>query len=285
VAVVLSDIQMPGSTSGLDLIDSLHTLRPSLPIILVSGFGEESSLRAALDRGAAGFISKPFNAAELCDKVAIALGRVHLAEVEVRERLLAPTLASVLANTIEIRDGSMEGHTERLAALALELGRLTGLSESDLMALELGAVLHDVGKVGIPDRILLKPGALTPEERAVMQTHTVIGDQMLAPLELFEQVRAIVRHHHERWDGSGYPDGLAEDRTTLLARIVGVADSVEAMSGQRPYRAPKAKDEVVNELRLGRGRQWDSALVDIAFELIETGRLRFGPYGMSLLES
>jgi putative two-component system response regulator len=283
VAVVLTDINMPGSISGLELIDAVHARRPSLPIIPVTGSAAGANLQEALDRGAAGFITKPFKAAELRQKVSTALNRMLLAEVELRERLLAPTVASVLANAIEVRDEGMEGHTERLAGLAIEIGRRRGLNETELEALELGAVLHDVGKIGISDRILMKPGPLTPDERSVMQAHPLIGDRMLAPLALLEQVRPIVRHHHERWDGAGYPDGLVAEEIPLLARIVSLADSIEAMSGQRPYRYPLGKAAVLRELELGRGRQWDPGLVDVAVKLIDEGRLRFGRTGLSLL--
>jgi putative two-component system response regulator len=283
VEVVLTDVNMPGSMSGLELIEALHTRRPSLPIIPVTGAADESSLQQALDHGAAGFIKKPFTSAELLQKVDTALGRVLLREVELRKRLLAPTVASVLANAIEVRNSGMEGHTERLGALALAIGRRKRLSDHDLEALELGAVLHDVGKIGIPDKILLKPGSLTPAERAVVESHSEIGDRMLAPLELLEPVRPIVRHHHERWDGGGYPDGLATSETPLLARIVAVADSIEAMSGPRTYRAPLGLAGVLSELDLGKGSQWDPELVEIAVELIESGELRFGSGGIQLL--
>ena len=283
VALVLSDINMPGSISGLELIDALHARQPSLPIVLVTGSVDETSLQGALDRGAAGFITKPFKAVELNRKVETAISRRLLTEVELRERLLAPTVASVLANAIEVRDSSMEGHTERLAALALEIGRRRHLSDQDLEALELGAVLHDIGKIGIPDSVLRKPGPLTAEERSEVERHTEIGDRMLAPLALLESVRPIVKYHHERWDGGGYPDGLAGDDIPLLARIVSVADSIEAMSSLRPYRSPLGEHEVVHELMEGRGRQWDPSLVDIALELIAGGQLRFGPSGMSVL--
>jgi putative two-component system response regulator len=283
VAVVLTDINMPGSVSGLELIEALHALRPSLPIIPVTGSAEASNLREALDRGAAGFITKPFKAAEVREKVAAALTRLSLVEGELRERLFAPTVASVLANAIEVRDSSMEGHTERLAGLASEIGRRRGLSGTQLEALELGAVLHDVGKIGIGDIVLMKAGPLTAEERSSIETHAAIGDRMLVPLAMLESVRPIVRHHHERWDGTGYPDGLAGEQIPLLARIVAVADSVEAMSGDRPYRRPLNKDAVVAELESGSGRQWDPSLVEIALALIAEGRLRFEAGGMSLL--
>jgi putative two-component system response regulator len=284
VGVVLTDVNMPGSMSGLELIDALHARRPGLPIIPVTGAADEASLREALDRGAAGFITKPFTRAELREKVDTAFNRVQLTEVELRARLLAPTVASVLANAIEVRDSGMEGHTERLAALALELGRRSGITDADLEALELGAVLHDVGKIGIRDSILLKPGPLTEDERASIETHAEIGDQMLAPLELLQHVQPIVRHHHERWDGNGYPDGLAGDEIPILARIVAVADSIEAMSGPRSYRVAQGLADIVRELKLGSGSQWDPQIVEIAIELIGSGQLRIGPGGLQLID-
>jgi len=282
VAVVLTDVNMPGRMSGLELIDELHSLRPSLPIIPVTGSGTEASLREALDRGAAGFIAKPFKAAELREKVASALTRLSLVQDELRDRVVAPTVASVLANAIEIRDEEMEGHTERLAALALEIGHHLMLSESVLEDLTLGAVLHDVGKIGIPDSILMKPGPLTPEERLVIERHPEIGDRMLAPLSLLEAVRPVVRHHHERWDGGGYPDHLADESIPLLARIVALADSIEAMSGPRPYREPLDRAGILAELEQGCGRQWDPQLVDIALDLIAAGRVVFDNGGMAV---
>jgi putative two-component system response regulator len=282
-SVVLTDINMPGYISGLELIDELHARRPSLPIILVTGTADEENLQDALNRGAAGFVTKPFKAKELGDKVAAVLGRMRLVEDELRERLLAPTVASVLANAIEVRDEGMVGHTERLASLALAVGRRIGLSDAELEPLGLGAILHDIGKIGIPDNILKKPGPLTAEERLVMQEHPVIGDRMVSPLGL-QPIREVVRHHHERWDGDGYPDRLAGDRIPILARIVAVADSIEAMSGDRPYRRPLGEEAVVKQLALGRAGQWDPELVDVVLDLIAAGRIRFTDRGLTVLD-
>jgi putative two-component system response regulator len=282
VDVVLTDVNMPGSISGLELIDELHALRPSLPIIPVTGSGTEESLREALDRGAAGFIAKPFKAGEVREKVAGALTRLSLVEDELRDRVVAPTVASVLANAIEVRDEGMEGHTERLAAVAVEIGRCLGLPDPVLEDLMLGAVLHDVGKIGIPDSILKKPGPLTPEERAVMQRHPEIGDRMLAPLALLEAVRPVVRHHHERWDGTGYPDRLGGESIPFLARIVALADSIEAMSAERPYRKPLDGGAIRAELDRGRGSQWDPALVEVVEGLLAAGRVTFEAGGVAV---
>jgi HD-GYP domain-containing protein (c-di-GMP phosphodiesterase class II) len=207
---------------------------------------------------------------------------VQLAEVELRERALTPAVAAALTGAMEARQRSMAGHTERLAALSLEIGRRKGLAASELAELEIGAVLHDVGKIGIPDEILLKPGLIAPDERVVIETHPVIGDQMLRQLEQFSAVRLVVRHHHERWDGTGYPDRLAGADIPLSARIVAVADAVEAMCGERTYRPPLGRDDVLRELANGRGTQWDPELTDIVLDLVHRRQLRFGPAGMWL---
>jgi len=283
VALVLCDVLMPGDASGLELIEALRAKRPSMPVVLMTGAADEAHMRAALDRGAAGFITKPFTAAQLRERVDAAVLRSRRSESELRDRLVAPSVASVLANAIEARDSDIYGHAERLASLALEIGRRCGLEKIELEALRTGAVLHDVGKIGIPDSILLKPGPLTAEERACVVRHVEIGDQMLAPLGLLKAARLVIRHHHERWDGAGYPDGLAGERIPRLARIVAVADSIEAMAARRCYREPRTREELIAELRAGRARQWDPELVDLALEMIDAGVLRIDREGIHVL--
>jgi putative two-component system response regulator len=283
LSLVVSDIRMP-ELSGLELLDAVHAVRPSLPVVLISGFGTYDELRAALERGAHGFVPKPFSQAELLAAVEEAIGRATRSEEDVRRRLITPTLATVLANAIEIRNVGMAGHCERLATLALRIGRELGLSGLELEALQLGAILHDVGKIGVPDRVLLKAGPLNQEEQRHMHRHPALGDQILEGLEFPWQVRSIVHHHHERWDGHGYPGRLAGDETPLLARIVGVADAVEAMSARRLYRQPLAPDRIVEELKVGRGRQWDPVIVDVVLRLIECGDVRVGEEGLEVFE-
>jgi putative nucleotidyltransferase with HDIG domain len=199
-----------------------------------------------------------------------------------RERLLAPTLTSALANAIEAREEGMRGHCERLTLLAMRLGLAFGLDEEEMETIRLGALLHDVGKIGIPDRVLLKEDALTEEETDLMRTHTVIGDNLLEPIDLLAAVRPIVRHHHERWDGLGYPDALAGEDIPLGARIMAVADAVEAMSAKRVYREPLSEPEIVRELERGRGRQWDPTIVDLVLRLIETDAISFSADGLRI---
>jgi putative two-component system response regulator len=281
--LVVSDVVMPG-LSGLELLETVHARRASLPVILITGAGTYETLSQALTRGAAGLVTKPFSHAELQSAVAEALERASRSREELRERLLAPTLASALANAIEARDSYLHGHCERLAALAVRIAEELGLEPDEIETLRLGAILHDVGKIGIPDRVLLKPGPLDDEERHIVETHPEIGDKLLEPLDLLAGARPIVRHHHERWDGNGYPDRLAAEAIPLAARVVAVADSIEVMSSRQLYRKPLTPEGIVDELRAQRARQWDPEVVDVALALIESGELVLSTDGLRLLE-
>jgi putative two-component system response regulator len=281
--LVVSDVVMAG-LSGIELLEAVRELRASLPVVLVTGAGTYETLSQALGRGAAGLVTKPFTHVELQDAVAHALDRADRSRQELREQLLAPTLASALANAIEARDSYLHGHCERLAALSVRIGELLELSDHELDELRLGATLHDVGKIGIPDSVLLKPGPLDPDERAIVETHPEIGDRLLAPLDLLQGARPVVRHHHERWDGAGYPDRLAGEQIPLAARIVSVVDSIEVMTSRQLYRAPRAPEEIVAELQRCAGFQWDPQIVEIALSLIESGELELRRDGMRLLE-
>jgi putative two-component system response regulator len=282
--LVVSDIVMPG-LSGLELLELVRGRSASLPVVLVTGAGTYDTLSQALTRGAAGLVTKPFAHAELQAAVADALDRASRSREELREKLLAPTLASALANAIEARDSHLHGHCERLAALAVRLAESLGLRPEEVETVRLGAILHDVGKIGIPDRVLLKPGPLDPEERRIIETHPLIGDRLLEPLDLLADARPIVRHHHERWDGAGYPSGLTGEDIPRGARIVAVADAIEAMSSRQLYRRPRTSEEIVAELGAHRGTQWDAEIVDAALELIASGELELSPDGLRLLEA
>jgi putative two-component system response regulator len=281
--LVVSDVIMPG-LSGLELLESVRAHHASLPVVLVTGAGTYDTLSQALTRGAAGLVTKPFAHAELQAAVADALDRASRSRQELRERLLAPTLASALANAIEARDSYLHGHCERLASLAVRIAELLELPQEEIETVRLGAILHDIGKIGIPDRVLLKPGALDDEERRIIETHPEIGDKLLEPLDLLAAARPIVRHHHERWDGLGYPDRLAGLDIPLGARIVAVADSVEVMSSRQLYRQPRTPEQIVAELNLLRGAQWDPEVVEITLGLLESGELELGSEGIRLLE-
>ena len=281
ISLVVSDIVMPGLT-GLELLERVRATHPSLPVVLVTGAGTYGNLTQALANGASGIVVKPFSHADLVAAVHSALGRARATENELRDRIVAPTVAAALANAIEARDVATHGHCERLAELALRIAEELSLPPDECETVRLAAVLHDVGTIAIPDRILLKPGPLTPEERALVETHPEIGDRLLEPLAPLEDVRAAVRHHHERWDGGGYPDRLAGEAIPRTARIVAVADAVEAMAATRPYRGPLEPRQIVAELTAGRGSQWDPVPVDVALGLVESGALSFHEEGLRL---
>ncbi len=241
--VVISDIVMPG-LSGLELLESVRGSHPSLPVVLVTGAGTYGNLTQALAFGASGVVVKPFAHADLIAAVQVALARAKATEDEVHVKLVTPAVAAALANAIEARDVGVHGHCERLAGLAMRIASSLGLAPADVETVRLGALLHDVGKIGIPDSVLLKPGPLTPEELALIQTHSLIGDSLLEAFAPLAEVRGVVRHHHERWDGAGYPDGLSGEDIPLAARIVALADSIEAMSAARPYRDPLTSEKI-----------------------------------------
>jgi putative two-component system response regulator len=176
----------------------------------------------------------------------------------------AEAVMLTLGETIEARDAYTDGHCQRLAAYAVTLGRVLGLDQDDLAALEHGGFLHDIGKVGVPDALLLKPASLTAEEHHRMQQHTIIGDRLCGGLRSLGRVRGIVRHHHERLDGSGYPDGLRGDAIPLLAQVIGIVDVYDALTTARPYKAAlpveRACDVLAGEARRGWRQQ---GLVDM----------------------
>ena len=183
------------------------------------------------------------------------------------ERSFVSTVEA-LANALEANDEYTSSHARWITDLALRVGREIGLGEHELKRLELGALLHDIGKIGIPSEILSKPGRLTAEERAVMETHPELGERIIAPIDRLQEVGAIVRHCHERWDGRGYPDGLGDERIPLESRIIFVCDAYHAMTTDRPYRKRLSHPEAVRRLREGAGTQFDGDVVEVALRVI-----------------
>lgn len=231
--VILLDVGMPG-IDGIEVCRRLKTDPATrlTPVVLITGLSELEDRIKGIEAGADDFLSKPVHPHELRARVASLSRLKHL--VDALDSAEAAFVA--LALTIEARDPTTKGHCERLATRAVLVGRTLGLSGDDLDALHRGGYLHDLGKVGIPDSVLLKTGPLTDAEFALMKRHTDIGDSLCAPLQSLRHVRPIVRSHHERLDGSGYPNGLRGDEIPVLAQIVGVVDVYDAMISHRPYR-------------------------------------------------
>jgi HD-GYP domain-containing protein (c-di-GMP phosphodiesterase class II) len=187
------------------------------------------------------------------------------------ERSFVSTVEA-LANALEASDEYTSSHARWITDLSLRVGQELGLGDRELKRLELGALLHDIGKIGIPSDILSKPGRLTAEERAIMETHPELGERIIAPIDRLQEVGAIVRHCHERWDGRGYPDGLEQDAIPLESRIIFVCDAYHAMTTDRPYRKRLSHPEAVRRLREGAGAQFDADVVEIALRVIEAER-------------
>jgi len=243
--VILLDVDMPG-IDGLEVCRRLKADPATrlTPIVIVTGQASVRDRIRGIEAGADEFLSKPVHPRELRARVR-SLSRVkHLID----DLDSAEAAFVTLALTIEARDPSTNGHCERLARHAVRLGQALSLDREDLYALHRGGYLHDVGKVGVPDAVLLKPGPLTAEEFAQMKRHPEIGDSLCAPLQSLRRVRPIVLCHHERLDGSGYPFGLRGDEVPLLAQIVGIADVFDALTSCRPYRAALTAGEAASYL-------------------------------------
>lgn len=175
--------------------------------------------------------------------------------------------ARALASALELKDTYTGGHAERVTALAMRLAKAAQLEDSlPSEALEAAFLLHDVGKIGIPDSILTKPGSLTDTERRVLNIHPILGERIVAPLGFPDCVRQVIRHHHERWDGLGYPDGLSKTEIPTAARVFAIADVIDAMTSIRPYRKPVTFEEAVHEVIVNAGTQFDPALAALAEE-------------------
>lgn len=243
--VILLDVTMP-RLSGLEVCERLKSDPATrlTPVVLVTGQSDLQDRLRGIQAGADEFLSKPVHPLELRARVA-SLTRMKFL-IDALDS--AESAFMTLALTIEARDPSTNGHCERLAKRAVALGRVLGLGESDLQALHRGGYLHDVGKVGVPDAILLKPGPLTPDEFAVMKRHPDIGDALCAPLQSLKAVRPIIRGHHERIDGSGYPQGLRGDEVPLLAQIVAVVDVYDALTSARSYRGAMTPEDATRFL-------------------------------------
>jgi len=269
--LVLMDVMMP-HLDGFEVCRALkqHPLTRLVPVVLVTALQNSEDRIRGIEAGADDFVSKPFNPHELRARIR-SLIRIkrYTDDLDTAESVILS-----LALTIEARDRCTDGHCQRLAGYAAALGRQLRLSDDEISALARGGYLHDIGKVGVPDAILLKPDRLTAPEYEVMKQHAIIGDRLCGEMRSLRRVRPIVRHHHERRDGSGYPDGLRGDAIPLLAQITGIVDVFDALTTERPYKAALSIDRAYDELTGEADRGWRRRdLVDAFIALGRAGRL------------
>ena len=270
--LVLLDVMMP-ELSGLEVCAALKNVEETclMPVVLVSASHERTTKLEGLGAGADDFLNKPVDPEELYTRVRSLLRIKRLTD----ELESAESLFLTLGRIIEARDPCTEGHCDRLSTYASALGAVLGLERAELDALHRGAFLHDIGKIGIPDRVLLKRGKLTREEYELMKEHPRIGDELCATVRSLESVRPIVRHHHERFDGRGYPDGLAGSDIPLLARIVSVVDVFDALTTDRPYRAALTAEAAYKIMRGDADGGWaDRQLVETFIAMNSSRDLR-----------
>ncbi len=258
--LVLLDVQMPGM-DGYEVCRRIKA-DPALrlvPVVMITSLNQAEDRVQALESGADDFMSKPVERVELVARVKSALRlKATFDRLDSTEQVIF-----ALAAAVEAKDAHTDRHTHRVAEAARHLGQRLGLPKAELDVLYLGGMIHDLGKIGVDDAILRKPGPLDADELMKMRMHPLIGAEIVKPLRSGTDVLPIIRHHHEWFDGRGYPDGLRGTDIPLLARIVAVCDAYDSMINERPYRARRSSEEAIQILVGGAGRQWDPQLVSL----------------------
>ena len=284
VSLILSDIKMP-EMDGMELLKSVKALQPNLMVIIMTAFPDLDIAIEAMRQGAYDFIVKPFNLDLVVLSIKKALEKRRLEEeIEVYhnhlERLVGEKTAElkeayqvlkkssldsvkVLTSAVEARDPYTRGHSDRVRRISVRTGMKLGLSDVKLENLEYGALLHDIGKIGIKDEVLRKPGPLSAEEYHHIQQHPMIGVKIMEQVDFFKEKIPMVRHHHEHYNGSGYPDGLTGETIPLEARIISIADAFDAMTSERPHRGKLPLVDVLLELKKGEGKQFDPHVLKV----------------------
>ena len=265
--LVLLDLMMPGM-NGIDVCSKLKNSFETrlIPVVMITAASGQKEKIRAIDAGADDFLNKPINLPELKARVNSLLRMKHLNDsLNHSENVIA-----TLANAIEAKDEYTVGHNVRVSDYATRLAKKAGFSVQEQSMVRKAGILHDIGKIGVPDSILTKTGPLTDDEFAKITRHPLNGDKILKPLATMREIREAVLHHHERYDGKGYPHGLKEEEIPLIARIIAIADSYDAMTSTRAYRKALGKETAIAELHNMAGEMWDPQLVDMFIEMIES---------------
>ena len=271
---LVADIQMPG-TSGLDLLVYARKHVPQCKVVLITGYSRRQYLVQALLLGAHDYIEKPFRPGELAEVVSRAVNggsdcprlvdrAVEAMELSLQTRQASLDSVGALVRAVEAKDPYTRRHSEQVAHYAVNLARAMGLAAPVVESIRVASLLHDIGKIGVPDHILTKPGSLTEDEFQKISRHPALGSDILASITLFAKEARLVRHHHERWDGNGYPDGLVGEQTPLESRIIQVADCIDAMLMERTYKQGYSVNRMLGELLRCSGTQFDPKIASAA---------------------
>ena len=306
--VLTLDLKMPG-ISGIDTLKEIRTIDPEVMVIIITGYGTLKSAIEAIRYGVFDYIPKPFNVTEILSIIdkSIQRRRLNLKVKEVLGNCLHQQLvkdsivdadfplqkesngvtdskwdginlsdnqsclefAKVLAYTLEEKDPYTSGHSERVCYYSDFISKRLSFSPKDRSELQIASYLHDIGKIGISNRFINKKGTLTPTDWAIIKQHTRKSIELLIPLNLSSNILANIQHHHERFDGTGYPDGLAGEQIPLGARIIAISDSYDSMTSDRPYRKPLSNGDAKNELMKNAGKQFDPSLVSLFLDVLK----------------
>lgn len=265
VSVIVSDNMMPGM-NGIQFLERAKTLAPDATRILLTGYADIQSAIDAINRGGVfRFLTKPWNNEQLRKTI---FDAIHEHEMIVSLKSADEAKLLSLAQTIELKDPYTRGHCEHVACYALCIARAAGLGGAELNDIRNASWLHDCGKIGVPEEVLNYPGRLTEEMRTIVYKHSEWGADVAQKAALPDTVVKAILHHHEKFDGSGYPHGLAGEKIPLAARIVTIADVYDALITDRPYRAALTKEMALKILRDGRATWFDPALIDLFLSLV-----------------
>lgn len=276
--IIISDYSLPDGT-GIDFLEAVKSFMYDVSFIIITASEQKGLIQHAITQGADDFLAKPFHMENL---PTIIERNIQRKKFEIKTK--NPHKVSVLLKTIqslitalEAKDSYTSGHSVYVARTARRLGSAMGLSDTDLFTLELSALLHDIGKIGMPDSILQKKSTLQDAEYITAKKHTIIGSDIVGKIDELKEVAAIIRHHHERYDGKGYPDGLSGVVIPKFARILAIADAYETLISNRIYRSALAMEDALLEIEKNAGTQFDPQLVKLFMEIIKSESIEHMP--------
>ncbi|MFH1783569.1 MAG: HD domain-containing phosphohydrolase [bacterium] len=265
VDLILLDVMMP-NLNGYEVCKQIKDSKELriIPVVMMTALSDKQDRIKGIEAGTDEFLTKPIDREELLARVR-SLIKVKDLNTQLED---AENVLFALVNMIEAKDSYTIGHSQRVTQLAIRIAEEMRLSGRAKELLKKAGILHDLGKVAISEAILNKPSTLTKEEYDQIKKHPVIAEEICAPLKSMKEILPVIRHHHERFDGAGYPDGIKEEKIPLESRILAIADSYDAMSSDRPYRDKVPKDEIIKRLKQGAGSQWDPKIMELFLNII-----------------